>query len=214
MSPKQLAILLTIGIAAIATLYRWRLLSSADRWIAVLMVATLAQEAAMALMAYKYRNNFPTFHIYTPIETGIICMYFDRSMRFRHPYRIGGIIALVSALISVYITLDLQPIDGMNSYFFLYEGCLIIIFCLLSFYKLLIRDEIVPGRMTHFWLTICFLFYWSLTYANLGLFARVPEEQKMLRGIFVWTLYFANLLFYLGIITVFVRYKKLIPSGD
>ena len=210
----RLAYLLTVTFAAIATVYRWRLLSIADRWIAILMVATSVQELAAAYLALYYHNNFATFHIYTPIEIGIICMYFDRSIRFRKPYVIGGIIAGISALVSIYNSVELQPLDMMNTYFILYEGCLIIIFCLLSFYKLLIRDDIVPGRMTHFWLTICFLFYWTLTYANLGLFARVPEDQVTLRAIFIWTLYFANLLFYLGIITVFVRYKKLIPSGD
>jgi hypothetical protein len=203
-----------LSILTIATLFRWRLLSIADRWIAVLILATLTQEFAAAYLALYYSKNLWTFHVYTPIEVGIICMYFDRSMRFRKPYLYGGIIAAFSILLSGLNTWKLQPINTFNSYFLLYEGCLVIVFCLLSFYKLLIRDDVIPVRMAHFWLTICFLLYWSLTFANLGLFARVPPEKAFLRNIFIWTLYCANLLFYFGIITVFARYKKLIPSGD
>lgn len=206
--------LLVLSFAAIATLYRWRLLSSADRWIPILMLATLAQECVANVMSRVTGNNYPSYHVYTPIEVCIICLYFDRSMRFRFPYVIGSTIAGISVLLSIFISWKWQPVDTFNSYFLLYEGCLVIVFCLLSFYKLLIREDVIPGRMAHFWLTICFLLYWSLTFANLGLFARVPVEQVYLRTIFRITLYCANLLFYLGIIGVFVRYEKLIPSGD
>ncbi len=205
--------LLVLCLAAIATLSRWRLLSSADRWIPVLILATLTQECIAYVMSRVFGNNYPSYHVYTPIEVAIICMYFDRSMRFRSPYVIGGSIAGFSVLLSVFITWKLQPMNTYNSYFLLYEGCLVIVFCLLSFYKLLIRDDLTPVKMAHFWLTICFLLYWSLVFANLGLFNLIPSEQKFLRSTFIWALYCANLLFYLGIVTVFVRYKKLIPSG-
>jgi len=61
---------------------------------------------------------------------------------------------------------------------------------------------------------MCFLFYWSLTYVNLGLFTVQIGRDDMLAKVFTWTLYLANLLFYFGLALVFLRYKKLIPSGE
>ncbi len=206
-------LLLVLCAASIATLSRWRLLSSADRWIPVLVSAAFFQECIAAYLTRVKMNNYPSYHIYTPIEVAIICMYFDRSMRFRSKYLMGGVIALISVCLSVFITVNFQPLTTYNSYFLLYEGCLVIVFCLLSFYKLLIRDDVIPVRMAHFWLTICFLLYWSILFANLGLFARIPSEQAILRQILIWTLYCANLLFYLALALIALRYKKLIPSG-
>lgn len=206
-------LLLVLCFSTIATFSRWRLLSSADRWIPVLVCAAFLQECIAAYLTRARMNNYPSYHVYTPIEVAIICMYFDRSMRFRSKYVIGSAIAVVSVVLSVFITLNLQPLKMYNSYFLLYEGCLVIVFCLLSFYKLLIRDDVIPGKMAHFWLTICFLLYWSLLFANLGIFARIPQDQTTFRTILIWTLYCANILFYLALATIVLRYKKLIPSG-
>jgi hypothetical protein len=68
--------------------------------------------------------------------------------------------------------------------------------------------------MAHFWFIICFLFYWSLTYANFGLYGAQLNSKNIVSVIFNFTLLAANYLFYIGIATIFLRYKKLIPSGE
>jgi hypothetical protein len=141
-------------------------------------------------------------------------MYFDRSVGFKRPYRFGLFVSAGGVILSLINTLFFQPYDQINSYFLLFEGCAIIGLCLLSFYRLLIREDVMPGKMVHFWITICFLFYSSLTYANLGLYGKIVGHDNQFAKIFSWTLLGANLLFYLGIAFVFLRYKKLIPSGE
>jgi hypothetical protein len=54
-------------ITAMLALYRWQVLSKADKWMSILMVITLVQECLSRYLAHK-GNNFPTFHFYTPIE--------------------------------------------------------------------------------------------------------------------------------------------------
>ena len=206
----QLLLLITAGCAV----YRWELLSKADKWICVLLCLTLVQECIASHLRFTYRSNFFTFHIYTPIELFVIVNYFGRSIGLGNSKYTGVWLGLAAILISVVNTLFLQSFHQINSYYLLFEGLVVLGFCLLSFYRLLIKDDVVPGKMAHFWITICFLFYWSLTYANLGLYGALLGKNSLLTKIFDATLYSANLLFYFGVALIFVRYKKLIPSGE
>ena len=200
--------------AWIVSILRWKLLSKADRWICLLLLLTIIQESIAYYLQVRFHNNYITYHIYTPIELAVICLYFDRSLKFKRPYRIGLIVAATALVISIINTAFYQPYDKINSYFLLIEGCVVIGFCLLSFYRIIIQDDTIPGKMVQFWITICFLFYWSLSYANLGLYGAQVNHTDTLSKIFTWSLYSANLLFYFGIALVFLRYKKLIPSGE
>ena len=212
--PQFLPYISLLILAALISLYRWPILSRADRWVCLLLCATLLQESLAEYFKVQFKNNFITYHIYTPIELFIIALYFDQSMRFKHPYRVGISIGILGIILSIINTVYFQPIHTFNSYYLLFEGCIVVSLCLLSFYKLLIREDIITRRMSNFWLTMCFLFYWSLTYVNLGLFTVQIGRDDMLAKVFTWTLYLANLLFYFGLALVFLRYKKLIPSGE
>jgi hypothetical protein len=203
-------LLLTAGIA----FYRWRILSKADRWICTLLFITLLQESLSGYLGLMKKANFATFHFYTAIELFLIALYFDRSIGFRRPYIVGICIGIAGIIVSAINTYFFQPMEKFNSYFLLFEQCVILSLCLLSFYRLLIRDNIVPSKMAHFWLTICFLFYSSLTYADNGLYGAMVGHNNVLSKILDWTRQIANILFYFGIALVFIRYKKLIPSGE
>jgi hypothetical protein len=202
-------LLIVAGIA----LSKWKILSTADRWMAALLLVTVAQECLSRFLASN-GNNFRSYHIYTPIELFFISMYFDRSIAFRHAYRLGGIIAVVGFILAFVNVLYFQPFDRFNSYFLMFEACVILSFCMLSFYRLLIRDDVVPGKMTQFWLTLCFLFYSSLTFVIYGLYGAMIGHKSSLSNIFGFTLFFANFSLYFGIGIVFSRYKKMIPSGE
>lgn len=201
-------------LTALLAIYRWKILSVADKWICVLLVVTLIQESVSVYLGLIHLDNFFTYHIYTFIELFLIALYFDRSIGFKPPNLNGIIIGICGMVLSLINTFFFQSTQKFNSYFLLLEQCVIIALCLLSFYRLLIREDIVPSRTAHFWLTICFLFYSSLTYANNGLYTAVVGYDTALSRILNWTREIANLLFYIGIALVFVRYKKLVPSGE
>lgn len=199
----------TAGIS----IYRWRILGKADKWMCILLITTLIQECLSRWLAFK-GNNFIMFHIYAPVELFLISLYFDRSIRFRKPYVVSIVVGISGIILGVINTIYLQSYKQINSYMLLLEACVILSFCMLSFYRLLIREDIVPVKMAHFWLTICFLFYCSLTFAVIGLYGALVGANNTLAKIFDLTLYIANLLLYSGIAVVFIRYKKLIPSGE
>lgn len=201
-------------LTALLAIYRWQILSKADKWICVLLVVTLIQECISTYIGLIKLDNFFAYHVYTFIELFLIALYFDRSIGFRKPYFYGIIIGVTGIILSLVNTFYFQSTQKFNSYFLLFEQCVIISLCLLSFYRLLLREDVVPSKMTHFWVAICFLFYSSLTLANNGLYAAVIGYDTQLSRILNWTREIANLLFYLGIAVVFVRYKKLVPSGE
>lgn len=193
---------------------QWKKLSKADRWICLLLIISFIQECVARYYHVKYRNNFPTFHVYTPIELSIIIIYFNSSIGFiKHRYFELSTFA-ICGILGFLNTRYIQSLYQFNSYYLLFEGCVVIGLCMLSFYRLLIREDIVPGRMAHFWFIICFLFYWSLTYANFGLYGAQLNSETIVATIFNFTIQAANFLFYIGIATIFLRYKKLIPSGE
>lgn len=196
------------------SLFRWKILSQADRWICLLLFLTIVQELVANYYYYRYENNFITYHIYTPIELSIIIQYFNASIKIGKQPLFGIVTTAICILLAAINAKFFQPLDRINSYYLLFEGCIVIGLCLLSFYKLLIREEVIPNKMAHFWFIICFLFYWSLTYADFGLYGANLTPGTPVAAIFDTALIFANYLFYIGIAVVFIRYKKLIPSGE
>ncbi len=201
-------------ITAGISIYRWRILSQADKWMCTLLIATVLSESIQRILAEYKGNNFVIFHFYTPLELLLISLYFDRSIKFRKPYVVALIIGTIGILLSTFNAFYLQDYRKINSYILLLEACIIISFCMLSFYRLLIRDNIVPVKMAHFWLTICFLFYSSLTFVIYGLYGAIVGNNSKLATVFNLSLWFANFFLYIGIAIVFIRYKKLIPSGE
>ncbi len=212
--PKLLPYISLLIFALGAGLYRWKNLSQADRWICLLLFITIIQEWIAYEFKITLKNNYITYHIYTPIEVLVILFYFDKAANFSRNYFVAISVGILSIILGFIETFFLQKYYEINSLYLLYEGCLVITLCMFSFYKLLIREDIVPNKMAHFWITICFLFYWCLSYINLGLFSYQIGHTKLVMKIFGWTLYGTNLLFYSAIAFVFLRYKKLIPSGE
>jgi len=193
---------------------QWPILKKADRWICFLLTLTVIQESLAGYLTIIFKSNFITYHIYTPIELILICVYFDLSLKILKPYRLALIIGIPATLTSVLISIFFQHYNKYNSYFLLIEGIIVITLCLVAFYMLLIREDVVPKRMVHFWLTLAFLLYWSLTYVSLGLFSGEAQNIDFVAKIIAWALYISNLLFYLGLLTIFIFYKRLLPSGE
>lgn len=205
---------LLLLITVVIVFRRWRVLSTADKWICILLTLTFIQETVAQYLRVYVRNNFLTFHIYTPIELFIIINYFDRSVQIIKGRYIGIYLGLAAVAVSLIDTIFFQPINTINSYYLLFEGIVVIGLCMLSFYKLLVKEDVVPRKMVVFWVTVCFLFYWCLSYIDFGMWVATIDRNTLFAKILGQALYFANILFYLGIATVFYRYKKLIPSGE
>ncbi len=203
---------LLISISVLG-LYQWRLFGRAEKIIVILVATTLVAEAFALYASYKWRNNLPVYHLFSPIEFLLISLYFNYSIKSFRTRHIGLAAGAVGILISLVNTCYFQKATTINSYFLLFEGTSVIIYALLSFHQILLDEEHLPYPFAQFWITICFLIYWSATFTGWGIYAMLDQKEFVLNPIFRKVLAAANYAFYLGIGAIFLRYKKLIPSG-
>ncbi len=200
--------------AAVIGLYRYRILSAADRVLAVLLTLSVITETT-AFAAVKCRgNNMAVYNLYSPLELLLIALYFDRSVGFLHRLRIGAVTGLAGIILAAFIALRVQPLTSFNAYFLIFEDCAIIMLSLLSLAHIAMDAERPPFVFAQFWITALLVLYWSATYCGWGLFEYLNKlEHPLLHRAFGSVLALANYLFYTGIAAVFIRYPKLLPSG-
>ncbi len=203
-----LAILTLLNILC---LMRWNHFAKGEKTIAVVLFTTLLSEVASLYMAFRWHNNLPVYHFFNPIQFFLLSLYFNCSIDYFRKRNLGLIIGSLGALLSVMNTLLLQPLNAINSYFLLFEGTAVAIYCLTAMHEILLDEHHLPYRFAHFWITICCLLFWSSTFTGWGLY-------ELLRNDDIVTLYFdkilttANFVFYTGIGLTLVFYKKLIPT--
>jgi hypothetical protein len=204
-------ILILVSVNVIGAI-RWKVLAKGEKIMAILMLITLISEPIALFANIRLRNNLPVYHIFNPIEFLLISLYFNCSLRYFRKKNIGLIAGITGVVLSVLNTLFIQRITTINSFFLLFEGTAIIIYCLLSIHQLLLNEEHLPYRFAHFWITLCCLIYWSSTFTGWGLYAILSISDGAVLTYFSMILTAANFIFYLGIATTLVLYKRLIPT--
>ncbi len=204
--------ILLVLITFISGYRRWNMLYKADKIITILMGLTLVQELAAYLCFKIFRNNMFTYHIYSPVEFFLICLYFNTSSAFLKRTNIGIIIGVAGVVLSIINSWYFQPLNTFNSYYLLFEGTVIIILCLFSLCEILLADIPDFRKRSYFWITLALMFYWSVTYTGWGIYNLLDAGRSSLYIISERIIYTANLMFYLGIAAIFFNYHKLISS--
>lgn len=213
MSPRDYIYFSLLTCASLLSLSQWRRLQSSAKYLAVLMILTFVAEAIALYISRNSGNNLFIYHISSPIEFLLISLYFNESVTIIAKRRIGLFIGILGIVLSVMNSLFFQKPTSINTYFLLFEGTAIIIYCLLSFHQILLDEEYLPYRNVHFWISICFILFWSTTFTGWGIYAVRDSRDVTLVRAFSTLLTIVNFLFYFGIAAIFLNYKKLTPSG-
>lgn len=188
---------------------RWRQLKRADKMLVLLVGLTILQEI-VAYGCYKvFRNNMFTYHVYSPIEFFVICLFFNEQNKILKQNNIGIGLGIIGILAGISNTVFLQPLNVFNSYYLLFEGTMIILLCLLSLYSILINDNVNFKMQSFFWVTLALMFYWSITYTGWGVFSFIDMKKKTLYHIYDIVIYVSNLMFYSFLSIILFNYKKL-----
>ena len=158
-------------------LLRYKQIDKASMVIVFLLAVTLISETTSIYIGWKYRNNMPVFHIFSPIELFIVSIYFNRSIEYFKKFNIGIYVGVVGILLSILNTIFIQQIKTLNSYFLLYEGFCIIFMALYS-YRTMFEDlEMNVVRNPHFWFSSIFLFISGVTYSNWALYSFIGKRM-------------------------------------
>jgi hypothetical protein len=212
MDYDQIIYLFLLSIILVLGFRKWNILQPADKVIIVLIGLTLLQETA-AFLCYKYMgNNIFTYHIYSPIEFFLLCMYFNQINRMLKRKNIGLLIGIAGIAVGIINTSRFQSLMTFNSYYLLFEGTIIIILCLLTLCDILLSDSLDFNKRSYFWVTLALMLYWSITYTGWGIFNLLDAKNTSLLKTFTTISQGSNIVFYLSIGLIFTYYKKFIPA--
>lgn len=205
-----LALLLMVGVICIQ---RFKDLQRAETFIAILIWATFCAEGAATFQTLLRRNSQPIYHVFSPIEFMLMCLYFNYSIRFFRRHKIGWFLGIAGTLLAVLNTLFLQKATTINSYFLIIEGATIISCCFALFHQILLDEEELPYRFASFWFTVCFCFFWGTTFTGWGISSLLSKTDTELNNLVSAVFTASNYIYYSGLALIFYQYKKLIPSG-
>lgn len=200
--------------AAVASLVQWKRLSKPDRLIAMLLVLSVfAEVAAYCFMVYV-KNNMYVYHLFSPFELGIIAFYYNEAVPFLKRRRIGILVTLAGFGFAAINSGFFQPLSSFPSLFLLFEGFLIVLMSLLSFFSILYKEDYVLRTNAQFLISFNLLVFWSFTFLlwgtyvsfSNGLADKLPVIYHMLTAI--------NFVCYVSYFLIFTNYSKLIRSGE
>ncbi len=168
----QFVIYLTaITLSLFIGLLRHKQIDYPSKVLVLLLAVTLISETTSIYVGWKYNNNMPVFHIFSPIELFIISIYFNRSIDYFSKHNIGIYIGLTGLFLSTLNTVFIQDIKTLNSYFLLFEGFCIIFMSLFSYRQMFEDIEMNVMHNPHFWYSSIFLFISGTTYSSWALYS-------------------------------------------
>jgi hypothetical protein len=195
----------------IAAVVQWRSVSKADRFIIALLIVTFLSEALAIAAMQILRNDMLLYHIYSPIELFIICLYFNEKIKPLKKHYIGIAACILGVMIATANIIFLQPYNTINSIFLVYEGFCVIALSLYSFYRLALNEtELI--KSSQFWFTTILLIYWSTVFIYWGMFPLLITTLKTSMAKITTGMRFINILTYIGFAIVFINYKKVSAS--
>lgn len=203
-----------IASAMFCGIIRYKLLDRGLKTIVILLFITLITEITASVTAYKFHTNALVYSVFNFIQFFFIALYFNSSVDLFKKSNAAiyiGIVVIIGGILN-YVYL---PKSEMNTNFLLVEAFFTIAFALFSLYRqLLFYEQLDLFYYPHFWLSIIFLFFWSVTFMIWGLnnimlvkFAKFWDHI----WIFLWSI---NVVTYLGIAFVFVFYNKMHTFQD
>lgn len=201
-------------VAMLTSIFRWRMLKHSERIISVLLMCTVLSEIFAYYFMTRYSNNMYVYHVFSPLEFVFISVYYNQTVSFLKRNYIGILIAFLGCVAALVNALHFQPIDTFPSLFLLFEGFIIIILSLLSFFDILYKEDYKLVRNPQFWITFNFLIFWSFTFLIWGTYISFSTDFRAKLPMIFNMLSFINLIEYLIFLLIFLFYPKMIDQGE
>jgi hypothetical protein len=166
-----------------------------------------AVELTAHFFAKKYHNNLGVYNVYGLVELCLIILYFSYSNNFFGNKKIAYGLLVFGLAVGIVNFAFFESFKKLNSVYIFFEGFVIIVLALVSFYRLLLSNEDLKlYKHPHFWFASVFLFFWSVTYLNWGLCPLLKDMDTIRQVIlFIWIV---NIVTYGSIGLIFQLYPK------
>lgn len=198
-----------IFLAWVLGIYRIKLLDKGSRIILIILALEVLNEVIAYFCAKKYQNNMPVYNVNDILELFLIALYFNNVIPSFRKRNIGIWIGVASVVFGIINFVFIQSLFAFSVNYLLFEGFCIIVMSLLAYYSFLLdQEDLQLYRFPHFWFASIFLFFWSITYLNWGLF---PIIGKRISGVYIWLV---NVISYAAIALVFLFYPKMKVTNE
>jgi hypothetical protein len=199
--------------AAICCVYRYKILDSASKVIAILICCGFLNELAAYYLSIVYHNNLRLFAIYCFLEFSLTCLYFNKVIDVFIEKNVGLIIMAIGLVFGIANLVFIQHLNSINFYFLFFEGLTVIGMSLFAFFRFLLNQENLDlYKFPHFWFISILVFFWSVTFLFWGLYDYINLKFKSMAWGVNFTLPFIGVITYLSLGWVFLSYKKMLKS--
>jgi hypothetical protein len=201
---------LSLVFAVITSMYQYKRLDRASRILAILVCCALVNECVAYFAAKKFHNNMPVYSVYCFFEYALLCLYFNNVIDIFKKRHIGIYIGVAGIVLGILNSIFIQNIYSFNSYFLFLEGLSVIALSLLTFFRLLIRDD-TPNlyKCYHFWFISILVFFWSVTFLTWGLYDYISSQLENESWKINFVLMAVGTITYGSLGCVFLLYNKM-----
>ncbi len=185
-----------------------------DTILSSLLFLTFVSETMSIMLANVTGNNLIISHIFSPIQFFLYSLYYNNTIRSFKKNNIGGYIGVIGVLLSITNSLFLQKVSTFNNFYVLFEALTIIFMTLHYFLELIRKDYLTIMQSKGFWISLTFLFFWSITYTYWTLAKTISEKSpENFIGVF-YIFGTVNIITYASLATIFILNKKNILHND
>jgi len=176
-------------LPVLAGLFRYKKLDKATKVLLLMLLLSFAGELTAFISAKVYHTNNMVYNISNIFGLIITTIYFNYAINFLKERKLGYYINAVSVMIAVITFVLSNRGKEMNNYFMVYEGLAVICMSLVYLVQLYKTDPFIKYPYTpHFWFSLLFIFFWTLTLLNWTLYdylSVIIKPYKYLLDLFI-----------------------------
>lgn len=203
--------LTVIFVGAAISIFRYKHLDKALRFIGMLLLLTVVSETvSYILIQYEnYDARYTVYHFYNIIQLLLISLFFIYAIKPDHHEKYTVMAFFTAPLIGILNIIFFQPIDKLNTNMLMFESFVINTMALYLIYRLVKHNTTLDlFRSSHFQIALALLILWSSTFFFWGLIPVLSEDKWRYMQIAAHSHTVLNILIYSGIAIILMRLPK------
>jgi len=196
---------------------KFNVLNKTNRVFLVLILLTIIAELAGRAVSIKGKSNYIIYHFFTPIQCVLVLLGYYLDLKNKIILYIIPSMLLLGIILSLWI----QPLPHVNTYFMNIEILLFTILTIKYFRDLLSLETTIKLKdFSLFWISCGLLIFCIANIFLLGAFNYIIDSKsngvtnKFIMKILLYIRYFSNYLYYSSFIVAFLVKQNTISEQN
>lgn len=170
-------------------------------------------ELIATVFTRKFGGNLAVYNVHNLVWFTLIAIYFNYTINHFKRWAIGFKIAISGLILGVANLIWLQPINSWNTYFYSFQGIVVISMSLFNLAEIFQQDDrSVLREIPSFWIACIFCFFWCSSFTFWGLYPNVIKGTNFLKTLFHTSLIIINIITYASFSLLFFYYPKMMKN--